>query len=81
MKAPKKIYIHKSPHLGLLEASEIDVTGEDIIYTRSDIAELTWEDIKFICELDGNLGEDCGDYMGSQKYYEAMLKKFNEHKK
>ena len=42
---------------------------------------LTWEDVKLICELYGNLNDtDCGDCMGSQKYYETLLNKFNELK-
>ena len=81
MKAPKELYVHKTPHLALLQVSEINVTGSDIKYIRSDIAELTWQDMKCICEdLYGNLGEECDDYMGSQKYYELLLRKFLESK-
>lgn len=41
--------------------------------------ELTWEDMKTIIELDGNVGE-CDDFHGSQKYYEKVLEIFNEKK-
>lgn len=34
--APEKIYLHKTLHLGLLAASEINVTGSDVEYTRTD---------------------------------------------
>ncbi len=34
MKAPDKIYIHRTIHLGLLSASEIDITGQDEQYIR-----------------------------------------------
>lgn len=42
--------------------------------------ELTWEDIKTIIELDGNVGE-CDDFHGSQKYYEKVLELFKEKRK
>ncbi len=41
--------------------------------------ELTWEDMKTIIELDGNVGE-CDDFHGSQKYYEKVLEIFKEKK-
>lgn len=41
--------------------------------------ELTWEDMKAIIELDGNVGE-CDDFHGSQKYYEKVLEIFKEKK-
>ena len=34
--APDKIYVHRTVHLGLLAASEINITGDDIEYTRTD---------------------------------------------
>lgn len=34
MKAPDKIYLHRTIHLGLLSASEIDITGQDEQYIR-----------------------------------------------
>ena len=42
--------------------------------------ELTWEDMKAIIELDGNVGE-CDDFHGSQKYYEKVLELFKEKRK
>lgn len=42
--------------------------------------ELTWEDMKTIIELDGNVGE-CDDFHGSQKYYEKVLEMFKEKRK
>lgn len=36
MKTPDKIYIHRTIHLGLLSASEIDITGQDEQYIRKD---------------------------------------------
>ena len=42
--------------------------------------ELTWEDMKTIIELDGNVGE-CDDFHGSQKYYEKVLELFKEKRK
>lgn len=33
---PDKIYIHRTIHLGLLSASEIDITGQDEQYIRKD---------------------------------------------
>lgn len=33
---PEKIYVHKTEILGLLAASEINITGNDIEYTRTD---------------------------------------------
>lgn len=42
--------------------------------------ELTWEDMKTIIELDGNVGE-CDDFHGSQKYYEKILEMFKEKRK
>lgn len=42
--------------------------------------ELTWEDMKTIIELDGNVGE-CDDFHGSQKYYEKVLEIFKEKRK
>lgn len=41
MKAPDKIYIHRTVHLGLLSAAEIDITGQDAQYIRKD-ALLEW---------------------------------------
>ena len=41
MNAPDKIYIHRTIHLGLLSASEIDITGQDEQYIRKD-ALLEW---------------------------------------
>jgi hypothetical protein len=38
---PDKIYIHRTIHLGLLSASEIDITGQDEQYIRKD-ALLEW---------------------------------------
>lgn len=35
--APEKIYVHRTIHLGLLEASEMNITGSDIEYTRTDV--------------------------------------------
>ena len=34
--APKKIYVHRTIHLGLLEATEINITCSDIEYIRND---------------------------------------------
>ena len=34
--APEKIYVHRTVHLGLLAASEMNITGNDIEYTRTD---------------------------------------------
>ena len=34
--APEKIYVHRTIHLGLLGASEMNITGSDIEYTRTD---------------------------------------------
>jgi hypothetical protein len=34
--APEKIYVHRTVHLCLLAASEINITGDDIEYTRTD---------------------------------------------
>lgn len=39
--APDKIYIHRTIHLGLLSAAEIDITGQDAQYIRKD-ALLEW---------------------------------------
>lgn len=39
MKAPDKIFIHRTVHLGFLSASEIDITGEDEQYIRKDVVE------------------------------------------
>ena len=36
MKAPEKIYIHRTIHFGLLSAAEINITGEDVEYVRKD---------------------------------------------
>ena len=50
MKAPDKIYIHRTFHLGLLSASEIDITGQDEQYIRKDTL-LEWvKEIKRICK-------------------------------
>lgn len=50
MKAPDKIYIHRTIHLGLLSASEIDITGQDEQYIRKD-ALLEWaKNMKMICK-------------------------------
>ena len=35
--APEKIYVHRTVHLGLLAASEINITGDDIEYIRKDV--------------------------------------------
>lgn len=34
--APEKIYVHRTVHLGILSASEMNITGNDIEYTRTD---------------------------------------------
>lgn len=34
--APEKLYVHRTIYLGLLEASEMNITGSDIEYTRTD---------------------------------------------
>lgn len=31
---PNKIYVHRTIHLGLLSAAEIDITGSDVEYIR-----------------------------------------------
>ncbi len=49
MKAPDKIYIHRTIHLGLLSASEIVITGQDEQYIRKD-ALLEWLDGKLTIE-------------------------------
>lgn len=36
MKAPDKIYVHRTVHLGFLSASEMDITGQDEQYIRKD---------------------------------------------
>jgi len=36
MKAPDKVYIHRTIHLGLLSGSEIYITGQDEQYIRKD---------------------------------------------
>ncbi len=41
MKVPDKIYIHRTIHLGLLSASEIDITDQDEQYIRKN-ALLEW---------------------------------------
>lgn len=35
--APEKVYVHRTVHLGLLAASEINITGDDIEYIRTDV--------------------------------------------
>lgn len=40
-KIPDKIYIHRTVHLGLLSATEIDISGQDEQYIRKD-ALLEW---------------------------------------
>lgn len=45
-------------------------------------SQLTWQDIKFIAELYGNVSDgECDGVMGSKPYYELMLKKFNDWKR
>ena len=50
MNAPDKIYIHRTIHLGLLSAAEIDITGQDVQYIRKDTL-LEWaKEMKKICK-------------------------------
>lgn len=59
-KAPKKIYVHKTEHLGLLTGSEINITGYDIEYIRADAF------IEKVCErLEPILKNYAGYYVGN----------------
>ena len=78
MEAPKKIYIHRSAHLGLLEATELNVTGQDVMYTRSDLTELTPADIARLLSIAAFAKIDYKEY--SKEYYNAVLRKFKEYK-
>ena len=61
MKAPNKLYIHRTLHLGLLAASETNITGEDIEYIRPDAF------IEKACEwLEPVFKELAGYYSGAE---------------
>ena len=63
-------------------------TKEDIIepikYIRADLVELTWQDLKLICEIEDRYwNEEFDRYtkMTTQEYYEEVLRRFNEQRK
>ena len=62
MKVPDKIYIHRTIHLGLLSASEIDITGQDEQYIRKDLVD---EMVKS--------AEDHAYFAGRERFREEML--------
>ena len=49
MKAPDKLYVHITPHLGLLEATAIpvDAPGEQVYIRKDALIELIKEESKF----------------------------------
>ena len=65
MKAPDKIYIHRTIHFGLLSASEIDITGQDEQYIRKD-ALLEWAKEK---------AEDYRETTNIRRSFEMMIRK------
>lgn len=36
MDTPNKLYVHRTPHLGLISGAEFDITGEDDVYFKKD---------------------------------------------
>jgi len=60
--APEKIYVHRTPHLGLLEASEMNITGSDIEYTRTDA--VTEKACEFLKSYRQDTPDGCGYIAG-----------------
>ena len=54
---PKEIFVHRTPQLGLLSGSEINVTGSDVKYRRSDLVVDKDDLVKFIDEKINNLSD------------------------
>ena len=88
MKVPDKIYIHRTIHLGLLSASEIDITGQDEQYIRKGLVDemvKTAEDHAYFAgqeKLRGKLlewaKEKAEDYKGTaniRRSFELMIRK------
>ena len=76
MKAPDKIYIHRTYHLGLLSAAEIDITGQDEQYIRKD-ALLGWAKAeKEKCSI-GLSEYDMGKENGKIEILDGLIDKLN----
>ena len=82
-KIPDKIYIHRTIHLGLLSASEIDITGQDEQYIHKN-ALLEWlrkeyETISWYHEkmkhVTGHVGDT--DSSGKAEVYKKVIDKLN----
>ena len=80
MEEPKEIYVYRDP-FGFLYATEFENHPKEVVkYIRSDLAELTWEDMKKITFV---LGQVCGldkEFDGEQSVYEEVLRRFNEQR-
>lgn len=67
-----KIYIHRTTHLGLLAASEIDITGQDEQYLRKD-ALLEW--LKMKTETAEIVVANSVDRWVTRQVYKQVMKK------
>ena len=86
MKEPKEIYLLKGKADGELGVAWHDhyidsTTCNNIKYIRADLAELTWKDIRVICErfMDAGLLSELP--ARSKEFYKEVLRRFLESKK
>lgn len=77
MEGPKQIYVPKS-HL----SAQI-TKGDDshIKYVRADLAELTWQDVRILCDSFMNVGLRSDLPARSKDFYEEVLRVYRECKK
>jgi len=78
MNTPDKIYIHRTIHLGLLSASEIDITGQDEQYIRKDaLLEWTKEKKKQLFEQESTNDEPSDVAAGINAGLDMVIGKLN----
>ena len=86
MKEPKEIYLLKGKADGELGTAWHDhyidsTTCNNIKYIRTDLAELTWEDIRVICDCFMDVGLHSELPARSKGFYKEVLRRFLESKK
>ena len=83
MEAPKEIYLTFTNNGHIVESDEPILGNQSIKYICADIAELTWKDIKLICEIEDrywNEEFENGICNSLEEYYTEVLRRFNEKK-
>ena len=81
MKAPDKLYLHPN-HKDEVGANWLTfpLFDSDVKYIRADLAELTWEDIKKICDCFMDVGLHSELPARTKAFYQEVLRRFYEYK-